>query len=551
GRRYMQGMRILMWCAVLAGLLVAGGAGGAGKPNLVFILCDGLGDGDGSCYHPQGKIKTPHMDRLAAEGLRFTDAHTTSSVCTPTRYSLLTGRYAWRTRLQTGVLGGLSPSLIEPGRLTVGELLQRQGYQTAVVGKWHLGLDWVRVPGRPAPPANGIETAEHHGSVDYLLPIARGPLQAGFHEFFGIAGSLDMVPYTFILNDRVISAPTVNKRFPMMPGRTNAFTRLGPGAPEFRADQVLPELTRHAVAWIGQQAEAARAGRPFFLYLALASPHTPIVPTKPWQGRSGLNPYADFVLQTDDAVGQVLAALDRHGLATNTLVILTSDNGCAPQADVKALREAGHEPSGPWRGYKADIWEGGHRVPFIVRWPGVTPAGATTGELVSLVDFLATCAELLGVSLPPKAGEDSLSFLPVLRGEKGRRDTLVCHSINGKFALRERQWKLCLTPGSGGWSEPRDEAARQQGLPEVQLYDLAGDPGETRNLWREHPEVVERLTRRLEQVVQEGRSTPGPRQANAVPVDIWKRPAKPAGAPKVEPRPAAAPASGSPTGGAG
>ena len=545
-------MKILRQFLALAMLWTVCGAAGADKPNIVFILCDDLGYGDISCFNPQGKIRTPHVDRLAAEGMRFTDAHTTSSVCSPTRYSLLTGRYNWRTRLQRGVLGGLSPTLIEPGRLTVGTLLQQHGYETAAVGKWHLGLDWALIPGRVAPPTNSIETAEHHASVDYLLPIARGPLQAGFHEYFGISGSLDMVPYTFILNDRVVAAPTVNKHFPMMSGKTNRFTRLGPAAPEFEADQVLPEVTRHAVAWIGQHAEAAKAGRPFFLYLPFASPHTPIVPTKPWLGRSGLNPYADFVLQTDDAVGQVLAALDRHGLATNTLVIFTSDNGCSPEADLSALRQAGHNPSGPWRGYKADIWEGGHRVPFIVRWPGRVKPGSTAADLVCLVDFLATCADLLGVPLPPNAGEDSISFLPVLRGEKGRRDTLVSHSINGKFAIREKNWKLCLTPGSGGWGDPRDEVARQKGLPEVQLYDLESDPGETRNQHREHPEIVDRLTRLLEQIVQNGRSTPGPRQTNAVEVDIWKRPNAPAAAPKAAPsKKSGPPPSASPTGGVG
>lgn len=548
----MAGMKILQKLAGLAALILAGAAAGAEKPNIVFILCDDLGYGDVSCYNPQGKIRTPQVDRLAAEGLRFTDAHTTSAVCTPTRYSLLTGRYSWRSRLQAGVLGGLSPTLIEPGRLTVAELLKQQGYATAAVGKWHLGLDWAQVPGRPAPPPNAIETAEHHASVDYLLPIARGPLQAGFDEFFGIAASLDMVPYTFILNDRVVSAPTASKRFPMMLGKTNAFTRLGPAAPEFNADQVLPELTRHAVAWIGQHAQAAKDGRPFFLYLAFASPHTPIVPAKRWQGRSGLNPYADFVMQTDDAVGQVLAALDRHELATNTLVIFTSDNGCSPQADLPTLRKAGHEPSGPWRGYKADLWEGGHRVPFLVRWPGRVKAGATAADLVSLVDFMATCAELLGVTLPPHAAEDSISFLPVLRGEKGRRDTLVCHSVSGKFALRQGAWKLCLAPGSGGWSEPRDNAALKQGLPELQLYDLERDPGETRNLHQEHPDRVDQMLRRLEHIVQDGRSTPGPRQTNAVAVDIWKRPPPSAAAPKTAPQKAAPPpATPSPAGGAG
>jgi arylsulfatase A-like enzyme len=480
----------------------------ADRPNIVFILSDDLGYGDVKCNNPDGRIATPHIDRLAAAGLRFTDAHTTSSVCTPTRYSLLTGRYNWRSRLQRGVLGGLSPRLIEPGRLTVAALLRQHGYHTAAIGKWHLGMDWVTLPGKPEPERDNIESSNQVWSVDFTQPIAGGPTSVGFDYYFGISASLDMVPYTFIQNDRVTVVPRVNRAFPMTLGKPGGQTRRGPATPEFQVEDVLPTLTREAVDYIARRAAAAQAGQPFFLYLPLTSPHTPIAPTPAWRGRSGLNAYADFVQQTDACVGQVLRALDQHGLETNTLVLFTSDNGCSPQANLPELHQAGHAVNGPLRGHKADIWEGGHRVPFLVRWPGRVAPGTTSPQLISLVDFMATCADLLGVKLPSAAGEDSISFLPVLRGEPTglRRDTLVHHSINGRFAIRQGRWKLALCPGSGGWSSPRDPEAVKQGLPPVQLYDLSADLGETRNVQGEHPEVVARLTRLLEQYQAEGRS---------------------------------------------
>jgi arylsulfatase A len=493
--------------SVVAALFLAALAPAAERPNIVFILADDLGYGDVHCNFPHGKIATPNLDRLASQGMRFTDAHTTSSVCTPTRYSLMTGRYNWRSPLQQGVLGGLSPRLIETGRETVASLLKKQGYHTACIGKWHLGMDWVKREKKGITELN-IEKPGQNWSIDFSKPISNGPMAAGFDQYFGIAGSLDMVPFAFIENDRIPKVPTVEKKW----------IRKGPASEDFEAVDVLPTLVRKADDFI------TKSVAPFFLYLPLASPHTPIVPSKEWEGKSGISPYADFVMQTDAAVGDVLASLDRKGIAENTIVIFTSDNGCSPAAGIDVLRKAGHEPNGPLRGTKADLWDGGHRVPFIVRWPGKVAPGSTSDQLVSLVDFMATCAEILDVKLPDTAGEDSVSILPVLLGtaQKPVRETLVHHSIHGRFAIRERNWKLCLSPGSGGWSAPGDPEAVKQGLPPEQLYDLSADLAETKNVGAEHPEIVARLTKRLETIVSEGRSTPGLPQENTVPVVIRK-----------------------------
>ncbi|MBI4658707.1 MAG: arylsulfatase [Verrucomicrobia bacterium] len=495
----------------------------ADQPNIVYILADDLGYGDVKCLNAEGKISTPNIDHLAAAGMIFTDAHSSSAVCTPTRYGLLTGRYNWRSRLQRGVLGGLSPRLIEPGRNTVASLLKQHGYHTAAIGKWHLGMDWVKAEGKSVSELD-IEKPDQVRNVDYSKPIANGPDSVGFDYFFGISASLDMVPYTFIENDRVTALPTVTKKFPMMPGKPGGFTREGPAAPDFEASDVLPTLTRKAVEYISQRAGAAKAGKPFFLYFPLNSPHTPIAPTPEWQGKSGLNPYADFVRQTDWSVGEVMRAIDRHGLAKQTLFIFASDNGCSPQADFAALRAQGHDPSGKFRGHKADIFEGGHRIPFIVRWPGQVKRGSRSGQVICLNDLMATVAEILGVKLPGNAGEDSVSFVPALLGtaRKPLREALVHHSINGSFAIRQDNWKLILCPDSGGWSAPRPGTLAARGLPESQLYDLAGDVGESRNRAGEHPEIVEHLTKLLERYVAEGRSTPGRPQANTVEIDIRK-----------------------------
>ncbi len=514
----MMRFNLLLLVCVLPVLATA-----AEKPNIVYVLCDDLGYGDLKCLNAESKIATPNFDRVAAAGMIFTDAHSGSAVCTPTRYGMLTGRYAWRTKLQQSVLGGLSPRLIEPGRLTVASLLKQNGYHTAAIGKWHLGMNWVKQPGKDVSELS-IETPEQVSNVDFGQPIAGGPTTVGFDYYFGISASLDMVPYTFIENDRVTILPSVERQFAMMQGRMDPVTRNGPAAPKFEVEDVLPTLMSKAVEYISQRAVDAKAGKPFFLYLPLASPHTPIAPTDAWRGKSGLNPYADFVMQTDAALSQLLDALDKNGLTENTLVVVTSDNGCSPQAKFEELVPKGHNPSYHFRGNKADIYEGGHRIPFLVRWPGHVKAGATSDQTTCLTDFAATCAEILGVRLPDDAAEDSVSMLPALSGTatKPLREATVHHSINGSFGIRQGKWKLCFCPGSGGWSAPRPGSDDTSGMPATQLFDLAADIGEKANVTAENAAVVERLTKLMEKFVVEGRSTPGPAQKNAVAVNFHR-----------------------------
>ena len=455
------------------------------KPNIVYILADDLGYGDVQCLNPQrGKIKTPSLDRLAAQGMTFTDAHSGSSVCTPTRYGVLTGRYAWRTRLQAGVLGGYVEPLIAADRLTVAGLLKEHGYHTAIIGKWHLGYT---IEG-PARKGGGKGEGAPMGAS-----TRDGPVTRGFDEFFGFHHARMMK--SVFENDRVTQI--------------------------IEPVDMLPELVKRSTDHI---AARGKAGAPFFLYLPLNSPHTPIVPSKEWQGRSGLGDYGDFVMETDWAVGEVLAALDKAGVADNTLVFFTSDNGCSPAAGVDKLEAQGHYASTRFRGYKADIWDGGHRVPFFVRWPGKVKAGSQSAQVICHTDLIATCAEILGAKLPDNAGEDSVSILPALLGKDTTpiHEAVVHHSIAGRFAIRQGQWKLEFCPGSGGWGKPGDAEAKRQGLPDVQLYDLSTDIGEKKNVHAAHRDVVERLTKLLDQTIANGRSTPGVKQANDAAIVVNK-----------------------------
>lgn len=518
----MTSWRVVLSLLLAAYVGVVCAAETGSRPNVVYILCDDLGYGDVHALNPSGKIATPNMDRIAREGMIFTDAHSGSSVCSPTRYGVMTGRYAWRSRLQNGVLGGLSPRLIEPGRETVASLLKKQGYHTACFGKWHLGMNWVLKPGKKVNELS-IETREQVNNVDYAQPITDGPNAVGFDHYFGISASLDMVPYCYIQNDKVTVLPTLDKSYAMMLGRPQQ-TRLGPTAEGFDANDVLPRLAQEVTRYIEQRSSEAHVKTPFFAYVPLASPHTPILPTEKWQGQSGLNPYADFVMETDAAVGRILETLDRTGLATNTLVILTSDNGCSPSADFAELKAKGHHPSHVFRGHKADIYEGGHRIPFLVRWPARVKAGQTSNALVCLTDLMATAAEITGAALAPTAGEDSFSFYGTLIGTRPdqRRDSIVHHSINGSFAIRRGDWKLCLCPGSGGWSAPRPGRDDQRQLPPLQLFNLRDDIGETKNVQAEHSDTVEELATHLQTLVANGRSTSGEKQSNTVTPNIWK-----------------------------
>jgi len=467
-----------------------GPADAPAPPHVVLVLADDLGWGDPGSYNPESEIPTPHLDRLAAEGIRFTDAHSPSAVCSPTRYGLLSGRYAWRTSLQNGVLWGYSPLLVDTDRVTLPSLLKTRGYATAGIGKWHLGLG----------------SAEE---TDYAEPLRPGPNDLGFDSYRGIPASLDMQPYVWFRDDRVEALPTGSvERSEMRREGGGGFWRAGPAAPGFRHADVLPRIGEEAVAYL--EGRAATPEAPFFLYLALSAPHTPWLPAPEFEGRSGAGPYGDFTVQVDAAVGDVMAALDRLALADDTLLIVTSDNGAHWLPDDIARYQ--HRANGPWRGQKADIHEGGHRVPFLARWPGRIPAGATSDQLLGHTDLMATLAAVAGASVPDGAGEDSRNLLPALLGEappEPLRDGLVHHSLDGMFAIRQGRWKLIDGRGSGGFTPPA-RVEPGPGEPAGQLYDLEADPGETTDLYAERPDVVERLQRELDRV--RGASAPAPVQ---------------------------------------
>jgi len=466
----------------------------AAKPNLVFVLADDLGFGDVHCLDPQySKIPTPYADRLAREGMRFMAAHSTSAVCTPSRYGLLTGRYNWRSHLQGGVLRPYDPPLIAADRLTVAGLLKQQGYHTACIGKWHLGWQWPR-QGKTA---------------IFDQPIAEGPTTRGFDYYFG-TDVPNYPPHTFLENDRVTVQPTATaasadvKGLHVKPG--------GPMAPGWRFDQILPTMTSKAVEYIGQQ---AKTKQPFFLYFPLTTPHEPLAPSEQFKGKSGINVVGDLIMETDWALGQVLEALDKHRLTENTLVFFSADNGHNNNTGIEPFIKAGHRVSGPFRGYKRDAWDGGHHEPLLARWPGVVKAGSWSTQLVSLADFMATCAELTDASVPANAAEDSFSLLPLLRGtDRPIRPAMVCHASSGHFAIQRGDWKLIVQSGRGS-ADTKTEPG--------QLYNMAADIGETKNRYAQHPEIVAELTALLKKYVEDGRSTPGPKQSNDVSVDWIKK----------------------------
>jgi arylsulfatase A len=503
-------LALIATCTSIATVHAADGS----KPNIVYILADDLGYGDVGCYNPKSKIPTPNMDRLAKEGTRFTDAHSPSGVCTPTRYAIMTGRYAWRTRLQRNVIGPFSQPLITEKQLTVAGLLHDQGYATACIGKWHLGWGW------PKP--------EEGGKRDFTKAIPDGPTARGFDSYFG-TDVPNYPPYCFIENDRTVGIPSV-----AAPVGKESFNIAGPMVPDWKLTDVLPGLEKRAVDYIEK---SAKGDKPFFLYLPLTSPHYPVVPAAEFKGKSKAGDYGDFVMQTDSVVGQVLDALKKSGVAEKTLVILTSDNGPEVSGEVKngvydRLKDFEHASMGTLRGAKRDAWEGGHRVPFLARWPGKIPVTTICDDTICHVDFLATVAAILDTKLPSEAGVDSVNILPVLLGEKRKapsREATVHHSGQGKFSIRQGEWVLILAPtgddngkqGEPAWfKKDRDYKPHSE---HGELFNLATDPSQKKNLYATEIVKVNELSTLMERYITDGRSTPGPKQKNDVDINWDKR----------------------------
>lgn len=468
-------------------------------PNIVYILADDMGYGDVSVLNSKSKIQTPNIDHLSETGIVFTDAHSTSAVCTPSRYSILTGRYPWRSDLPKGVLWTKDTALIRPERGTVASMLQKQGYNTGVIGKWHLGWNWVFKKDNPK-------------EIDFSKEVGRSPNTAGFDYSYCILASLDIPPYVYVENTRPTAVPDS-----IVSGTSldqYDFWRTGPLAPDLRFDDVLPNFTRRAVDFIHDQKEE----KPFFLYFPLTAPHTPIVPSKEFQGKSGINPYLDFCLEVDWSVGEIIKALKNSDMYENTIIVFASDNGSSSRsANYEVLLSNGHNSSAGFRGAKGDIFEGGHRVPFIFSYPKLVKNKKEYSHPVSLVDFMATIADIAGVPLQDNKSEDSFSFYPLLNGSEPDmlHRPVINSSADGSLALRESGWKLEMCAGSGGWlSHPTNKEAEIAGLPGYQLYNLDADPSERYNLVEVNKERVLNMSSRLREYVTNGRTTSGIPQKN-------------------------------------
>lgn len=476
-------------------------------PNIVYILADDMGYGDMRCNEPKCAIPTPNLDRLAERGMRFTDAHAAAALCTPSRYGILTGRYSWRSRLKRGIVWDWDGALLEPDRLTVAGLLNQNGYRTACLGKWHLGWDWPTLDGRH--PNETLPFGDYgHGQrgqfaayVDMAGRIGGGPVDRGFDSYFGVDVP-NFPPYTWFEDDHLLEPPTEPKPDAL-------YGHPGPAAAGWKLEAMIPEFTRRAVKMIESLCDDPES-RPLFLYYPLTSPHSPIVPNEQFKGLSGIGDYGDFVCEVDWVVGQIMDALDRTDQADNTLLIFTSDNG--PEHRVRddegaynRARRTGHYSMGPLRGIKRDAWEGGHREPFVAAWPGVIPAGSRCDQLICLTDLMATCAEIVGAELPADAGEDSVSMLPLLRGDTDQptRSALAYHSAGGKFAIREGDWVYIEAPSGDDAGEPawfRTERGAEMHQQVAELHNLAEDVGQCRNVLSEHPDVVRRLAGRLAEI---------------------------------------------------
>ncbi len=493
-------------------VLIASWLGAAEHPNILLVLADDLGYGDVSCYNPESKMRTPNLDRLAAEGMRFTDAHSPSTVCTPTRYSIMTGRMAFRLNYR-GVFDGVGgPGLITADRLTLPGMLRERGYETAMFGKWHIGMTFLDKDGK-AINQNGLEAVKR---IDYSRAVPDAPIHRGFDHFFGTVccPTTDWL-YAFMDGERIPIPPTQIIDKTKLPTHEWSFDcRPGLVAPGFDHDEVDMVFLKKSLQFLDQHAKG-NPQKPFFLFHSLQAVHLPSFPGKDFKGRTNAGPHGDFIFEFDHVVGELMAKLKAHGVDDNTLVIVTSDNGPEVGTVLNMREKYDHDGARPWRGMKRDNWEGGHRVPLVVRWPAKVKPGTVTDQTVCLTDIMATCAAAVDAKLPNNAAEDSFNLLPVLLGEtpQGARDFTLHQTISLALAIRRGKWKYLDHQGSGGNDYSKGKLAPLN-LPESapdalgQLYDLESDPGETTNLYHQHPEMVKKLKALLDETKRSGRSAP-------------------------------------------
>ena len=486
------------------------------KPNILFILADDLGYGDVGCYNPEAKAPTPNIDRLAKEGMRFTDAHSPSTVCTPTRYSLLTGRMAFRNGMKGVFTGAGGPCLIEDDRLTIAGMLRGQGYATAMFGKWHVGLTFYDKEGKPIT-KNGLEAVER---IDYSQPITGGPIDRGFDHFFGTAccPTTDWL-YAYIDGEKIPMPPThIVDRKPLPKHPYSRDNRPGMIAPGFDLEEVDMVFLQKSLEFLEEHKKKS-PDKPFFLFHSAQAVHLPSFAGRAFKGKTKAGPHGDFIFELDYIIGLLMSKLDQLGYGGNTLVFFSSDNGPEVPTVIDMRKIHQHDGARPRRGVKRDQWEGGHRVPFIARWPKQIKAGSTSAQTICLTDVMATCAALTGAAIPRNAAEDSYNILPVLLGQAGDkpvREYTLHQTISLALAIRHGNWKYLDHKGSGGNNYGREGewGMKQFALPERapgaagQLYDLAKDPGETTNLYNEHPEIVKALKAKLDEYKTSGRSAP-------------------------------------------
>jgi len=488
-----------------------------GPPNILFILADDLGYGDVGCYNPKSKVPTPHLDQLALDGIRFTDAHSPSTVCTPTRYSVLTGRMAFRTGMSGVFTGAGGPCMIEGGRMTIGGMLQERGYKTALFGKWHVGMTFYDKGGKPIN-KNGLEAVK---KIDYSRVIPDAPIHRGFDFFYGsvCCPTTDWL-YAFIDGDRIPVPPTkIIDRGPLPKHPYSQDNRPGMIAPGYKMEEIDLQFLDKSLEFLDQHAKA-KTKSPFFLFHSTQAVHLPSFPADQFKGRTKAGPHGDFIFELDHIVGELLGALDKHGFADNTVVIFSSDNGPEVPTVLSMRNDHKHDGARPWRGVKRDNWEGGHRVPFIARWPGKIKPGSTSSQTLCLTDLMATCAAITGAKIPEKAGEDSVNMLPALLSEdqgKPIRKYTLHQTISLALAIRRGPWKYLDHKGSGGgnnythagrWGMKKYIVPEKAPQAPGQLYNLNSDPGETENLYYKNPEIVKELKEKLEQLKESGRSAP-------------------------------------------